>query len=252
MKKLNNKGYITIEVLIASIVAAVIAVFLIEITVKLVGRTDDAYVDTVLNTDKALIMKNIKENINKDIETYGPIIEMRCQETYCDIVFENSGTDLSKGRKILFEDNNIKYCDQKTIKKCYYTKQLNSALNNVELKVSNLGNYMDFQITAENIFAKNNYTLNILISNREKDDLIIKSEYNVILKINGSEKTSGKVISGDDYVENVAIRNARNANITCDNGTNARIDVDLIGNVKVTVYNITADTTCDITYNITY
>lgn len=63
--KLNRKGYLTVEVILASVIAVTIAFFLMEITIKLVNVTDDAYVNTELLTDKTLIIKNIKGQLEK-------------------------------------------------------------------------------------------------------------------------------------------------------------------------------------------
>ena len=70
--KLNRKGYLTVEIILASTIAFAIAFFLIEITVKLVSKTDDVYHETVIAYDDAIIINNIKEKI-KDyiIETDG-------------------------------------------------------------------------------------------------------------------------------------------------------------------------------------
>ena len=43
MKKLNRRGYMTVEIIIASVIAFSIAFFLIEITMKLVDVTDNEY-----------------------------------------------------------------------------------------------------------------------------------------------------------------------------------------------------------------
>ena len=63
--KLNRKGYMTIEIILAAVVTFVIAFFLIDLTMDLSSTTDDAYSDTVLVTDKALIIKNIKQILLK-------------------------------------------------------------------------------------------------------------------------------------------------------------------------------------------
>ena len=51
--KLNRRGYLTVEIIIASAMAVTIAIFLMEITINLVNVSDDAYVSTELLTDKA-------------------------------------------------------------------------------------------------------------------------------------------------------------------------------------------------------
>lgn len=256
MKKLNKKGYITIEVLIASIVAAVIAVFLIEITVKLVGRTDDAYVDTVLNTDKALIIKNIKENINKDIETYGSIIEMKCYETYCDIVFENSGIDPSKKRKILIKDKYIKYCDGQESENCNYEKKLKDSINSAKVSSNingnvNSGNYINIEVGIENIFTDNNYNINIPIFNKGNTSYeIYKVIINKKLGINES-KVLEQTIAENGSISNIVIEGNDEYNIfdnvTCTNSqkvTFSKKANNSIESVNMNLNNITNNTVC--------
>ena len=91
MLKLNRKGYLTIEIILASAIAFVIAFFLIDITMKLVDKTDNYYVDTVFMTDKVLITKNIKELIENDINDLGIITNVYCNNDnkYCNITFED-------------------------------------------------------------------------------------------------------------------------------------------------------------------
>ena len=43
MVKLNKKGYLAVEVILASVVAVSIAVFLIDLTVKMVNKTRRSY-----------------------------------------------------------------------------------------------------------------------------------------------------------------------------------------------------------------
>ena len=61
--KLNRKGYLTVEIILASTIAFAIAFFLIEITVKLVSKTDDVYHETVIAYDDAIIINNIINTI---------------------------------------------------------------------------------------------------------------------------------------------------------------------------------------------
>ena len=83
--KLNRKGYLTVEIILASTIAFAIAFFLIEITVKLVSKTDDVYHETVIAYDDAIIINNIKEKI-KDyiIETDGLDL-VNCESKGCNI-----------------------------------------------------------------------------------------------------------------------------------------------------------------------
>ena len=75
--KLNRKGYLTVEIILASTIAFAIAFFLIEITVKLVSKTDDVYHETVIAYDDAIIINNIKKIRGKLIKDSSASIRVR-------------------------------------------------------------------------------------------------------------------------------------------------------------------------------
>lgn len=163
MKKLNRRGYMTIEIILASTVTFIIAFFLIDITMKLVDTTDDAYADTVLATDKALITKNIKENLEKDLCFYNGIDTVNCSDNNtCEIYFYQSGGP-TEARKIFIEDNTVKYMDLED--NIIYQKKIDNNLSNIILSSNSSGNYYNFQITGENIFLGDNYDINIFVYN---------------------------------------------------------------------------------------
>ena len=60
--KLNRKGYLTVEIILASTIAFAIAFFLIEITVKLVSKTDDILLGKATQTDNATKFKDVTIN----------------------------------------------------------------------------------------------------------------------------------------------------------------------------------------------
>ena len=64
MKKLNNKGYMLVEVIISSAIALVMAYFLVEITVKLVNKNNDYYEQSVFVSDKNILTKSIMDVMN--------------------------------------------------------------------------------------------------------------------------------------------------------------------------------------------
>lgn len=65
-KKLNNKGYMLVEIILASVLAFGLAYFMIELTLKLKNKNDDLLVETLTQTDNAIISnaiyKYLKEN----------------------------------------------------------------------------------------------------------------------------------------------------------------------------------------------
>ena len=62
MKKLNNKGYLTVEVVLASVIAFGLAYFLLNLTIKVKDKNDDILVKTILINDKAIIENNIMKD----------------------------------------------------------------------------------------------------------------------------------------------------------------------------------------------
>lgn len=163
MLKLNRKGYITIEVILSSVLAFAVAFFLIDITVKLVNKTDDAYLDTVLMTDKALIIKNIKECIENDIKENGSIEDFYLYEKELEIFFNDGG---SSKLKIEVNDNktNIIY-ESRDNPLNKYEKELNSNLKDLSIIYGKEDYYAYITIKAINIFSDKNNNINIPIYN---------------------------------------------------------------------------------------
>lgn len=162
MKKLNRKGYLTIEIIIASVIAFTVAFFLMEITINLVDITDTEYVDTNFMTDKALIMKNIKKSINEDIETYGKVNSITCtNSTTCEINYN------TKIKKIIINNeenqNQITYTEDNNT--AVYTKKVDSNYGNMTINGGILNNYIYIQIKGNNIFSDEEYNINIIIYN---------------------------------------------------------------------------------------
>ena len=99
MVKLNKKGYLAVEVILASVVAVSIAVFLIDLTVKMVNKTNDNYTNTLFLTDKALITNHLRKEIKQDIiqngksniNNIGEIEKATLIDDYtCELKFKNS------------------------------------------------------------------------------------------------------------------------------------------------------------------
>ena len=156
----------TVEIIIASVIAFSIAFFLIEITMKLVDVTDNEYADTNFMTDKALIMNNIRKNLKKDIAEYEKIDSIKCNGNYCEIYFDRSGGP-TEPRRIVIDNKNsiIKYTDNLDNGTVIYSKTLDNGIKINSLTGGNKGNYIYFQIKSENIFSDDDYNINIVIYN---------------------------------------------------------------------------------------
>lgn len=63
MKRLNNKGYMLVEIILAFSIAMAIMYFITELTIKLKNKNDDLLVRTLTSTDQAIIYNIIMDNI---------------------------------------------------------------------------------------------------------------------------------------------------------------------------------------------
>ena len=142
--KLNRKGYLTVEIILASTIAFAIAFFLIEITVKLVSKTDDVYHETVIAYDDAIIINNIKEKI-KDyiIETDGLDL-VNCESKGCNIWGNRIGGVTeerwlyydSVSKEIRFSEGAEEGKDRVTL----YSKKVDDSISEVEISSNINGN----------------------------------------------------------------------------------------------------------------
>lgn len=167
MKKLNRKGYLTVEIIIASVIAFAIAFFLMEITINLVDITDNEYVDTNFMTDKALIMKNIKKNLQEDILEYEKVESITCTDNVmCKIYFIRSGGP-TEARRIVIDNQEKKviYMENDDNGNIIYEKELDSNYGDMTITGDIEGNYVYFQIKGNNIFSDEEYNINIIVYN---------------------------------------------------------------------------------------
>ena len=65
MKKLNNKGYMLVEIIVSATIAMTIAYFMMDLIVKLKEKYDYVQNDTILMTDKIVITNEILGDLYK-------------------------------------------------------------------------------------------------------------------------------------------------------------------------------------------
>lgn len=174
MKKLNRRGYLTIEIVLASTLAFTIAFFLIDLTIKFANKTDDIQLDTLYITDNALLIENIRAAINIDkaaeVENgyVGEITSIECknEENKCTFTFDEGKQSTLKidndNKEVLYtglkEGNN-------------YTKKVSDNLTLEKISVGGKTEgflqvnqpYQIITIKARDIFVDKNYDINILI-----------------------------------------------------------------------------------------
>ena len=172
--KLNRKGYLTVEIILASVIAFAIAFFLMEITVKLVSKNDDVYHETVITYDDAIMINNIKEKIiDYIIETDGLNL-VKCENNECNIWGERVGGATeerylyydSVSKEIRFSEGAEEGKDRVTL----YAKKVDDSISEVEISSNINGNVKPsdrivfFNIKLKNIFTDNVYEMVIPIN----------------------------------------------------------------------------------------
>lgn len=176
--KLNRKGYLTVEIILASAVAFAIAFFLMEITVKLVSKTDDVYHETIITYDDAIMINNIKDKIiDYIIETDGLAL-VNCESKGCNILGNRIGGVTeerwlyydSESKEIRFSEGAEEGKDRVTL----YAKKVDDSISEVEIS-SNINRNVKpsdrivfFNIKLKNIFTDNAYEMVIPINLTKK------------------------------------------------------------------------------------
>jgi len=93
--KLNNKGYMLIEIILASVIAMTIAYFMTDLTLKIKNKNDDLLVKTLVSTDQAIIYNAIM----KDLYSGRYVDGVSCDDISGKVVINNT--------KNIFKYNNF-------------------------------------------------------------------------------------------------------------------------------------------------
>ena len=164
MVKLNKKGYLAVEVILASVVAVSIAVFLIDLTVKMVNKTNDNYTNTLFLTDKALITNHLRKEIKQDMKNNSGLKSAGIKNGSCYLEYNN---DSGKWINTKDEANRdaITYSPG-------YSKTINKDIkySDINIKTCTLeNNYLIIKINFEDIFTTtNNRDIEIVLYNSTK------------------------------------------------------------------------------------
>lgn len=97
--KLNNKGYMLVELILASTIAMAVAYFMIDVTIKLKNRNDDLLVRTLVATDQAIIYNTIMKDLTTNMleKTCDNVnIEVEGTQGSYYIKYENKKTETTK------------------------------------------------------------------------------------------------------------------------------------------------------------
>ena len=137
--KINNKGYLMVEIIVASVIAMGLAYFIFELVIDLKNRNEDYYVNTLLETDKALMTREVMN----DISNY-KIKSITSNNTdYVEFVFYINGEEKHKRITIAEEEGvyifkyGIFELGAYVIDEQYYQKEFSNKLKLGEVKITN-------------------------------------------------------------------------------------------------------------------
>ena len=165
MKKLNKKGYMLVEIIVASVIAFSIAYYLLNLTYKFKDKNEDVYYSTTMLSDKI----NITKNIMNDLE--GKKVTNSASSTESNNNYIILDLDDGTKRKLLIDKNNktITYGtidasnNFNTASSSYYTKKLATYLEVGELKIEIVEQCIMVKIPISNIYSHNTYDIRLFL-----------------------------------------------------------------------------------------
>ena len=165
-KKLNNKGYMLVEIIIASVLAFSVAYYLLNLTYDFKDKNEDVYFSTAILSDKI----NITKNIMNDLEGKEVVI-INNSNNY--VTFQVGTTDnikqiyIDKANKTItygkLQGNGNAIGNFNVSDNSYYQKQLDDFLEFGSISIESNSNYISIQIPISNIYSDNTYDIKLLI-----------------------------------------------------------------------------------------
>lgn len=170
--KLNNKGYMLVEIIVSFGLAFVIIISLTNLVLKFKDTSQDLFYETKYLKDKTLITRSIMEDLDRGI-----IAGITKTNNIVDIDFKiNNGTNyVSEPRrlevlktdgttkirygKIIQHDTNVYEFDTSDIS--YYEKYLEPTLNSKDIEITTTTDMVIIKIPVTSLYNDKNYNINI-------------------------------------------------------------------------------------------
>lgn len=172
--KLNKKGYMLVEIVLSSVLAMSIALYLLNLTYQFKNKNEDIYQSISYSSDKIAITKNIMNDLDNQI-----ITKIEKKENNEVILTSKSGT-LEEKRKINITSpstnnsqnqkititygkiNNSNNFDTNDVS--YYRKELQKSLlfKGIEINNSNM-NTATIKIKLESMYSSDDYSIKLLV-----------------------------------------------------------------------------------------
>lgn len=174
--KLNKKGYMLVEIVISSVLAMSIALYLLNLTYQFKNKNEDIYQSISYSSDKIAITKNIMNDLDNQI-----ITGIESTGTSEVILTSNSGTsketrkikitspstDISQNQQttITYGKLDTKTNDFDTTDVSYYQKKLQKSLlfKGIEIDKLSNPNIATIKIKLESMYTNDDYSINLFI-----------------------------------------------------------------------------------------
>lgn len=176
MKRLNNKGYMIVEIIVSATIAMTIAYFMMDLIVKLKEKYDYVQNDTILMTDKTVITNEILGDLYKR----GNMCAKKDGNAIVYKILDNSGNVTSNWLKLSYNSDEKKIIyeessDSGNIYTPFYQKKFNDllqikTLEEDDISVDEINKIASFIIKAETLTSKKNYGVNIILPVNKKCD----------------------------------------------------------------------------------
>lgn len=202
---MNNKGYLLVEIIVASVLAMTITYFLVDITINLKNINDDYYVETKLETDQILML----EDVMNDLSSY-ELLSVHIDDNVVDFTFNINNSQTVK--RITLTDTTYTYGTYSNgvySNDGLFVNTFDEVLDVGNIKIENLcyqdGNYVDcstvsgnvlkglltIDIPAYTIYSDINYGLNLSIPYSYKNlDIVVEEDkflyYSSVVEENGN------------------------------------------------------------------
>ena len=178
--KLNQKGYMLVELVLSSVLAMTIALYLINLTYQFKNKNEDIYQSITYSKDKIAITKNIMNDLDNQVVTF---IKTDSTKTGDKTIYNNYLTVISKkdstenfrniqivqskeGTSIFYGkwNKNTNSFDKSDVS--YYEKKLDKSLivRNVKIETNESDDFLSITIPIESMYTKERYDIKLLVS----------------------------------------------------------------------------------------
>ena len=153
MKKLNNKGYMLVEIVLAAVISFSVAYYLLNLTYKFKDKNEDVLYTKKMLSDKINITKNIMNDLNNRTVT-----SVTCIDKSVDLSTYNSDSMAQENIKLSINSNTIEYGitkegSFKTDDNSYYVKKIEDYLEVGQITCITNNSIATIKIPLSNIYS---------------------------------------------------------------------------------------------------